>query len=207
MPGVIAWFAALFSLCALLLLPSVGFAAPDGGGGTSHDGQIGLRVGAAFPFRVNFRYNDSPPCGVSSTSEPQNVCPVASPVALDFAVSYGITHAIEPFIWYRLGLSEEAKTRTDAVSILGAGLRIYTSGTQAFKFMLQPALAAEFEGEVGPTFGLNYGTDFIVQLLIGGQYDFMRNFGAYVALGPSVSAVRALSIGLEGALGVQGRFL
>lgn len=172
---------------------------------TGHDGQLGLRIGLAIPFKVNFRYADSPPCGISTTGEPKNVCPVSSPAALDFAVSYALTDSLEPFVWYRLGLSDEQDTNTSAASILGAGLRIYTS-TSAFKFMLQPAVAAEFEGPILGTLGMNYGTDFIAQLLVGGQFDFMRHLGAFVAAGPSVSFVRALSLGLEGTLGVQGRF-
>lgn len=196
-----AWVAALCS-CGLVLLSS---GAAHSASETSHDGQFGLRVGLAIPFKVNFRYSDSPPCGVSTTGEPKNVCPVSSPVALDFALSYGVTRTIEPFIWYRLGLSDEEETNTSAASILGAGLRIYTS-QNAFKFMLQPAVAAEFEGPILGTLGLNYGTDFIAQLQFGGQYDFMQHVGAFVAVGPSVSFVRALSVGLEGTLGVQGRF-
>lgn len=189
-------------VCGLVLLsPGVAKAASD----TSHDGQFGLRVGFAIPFKVNFRYNDSPPCGVAAMGEPKNVCPVSSPVALDFALSYGVTPTLEPFIWYRLGLSDEEKTNTAAVSIVGAGLRIYTSNN-AFKFMLQPAVAAQFEGPILGSLGLNYGTDFLAQLLFGGQYDFLRHVGAYVAVGPSVSFVRALSLGLEGTCGVQGRF-
>ncbi len=198
----LAWVAGLSCVCMGLVLAPTVHAASEG---TSHDGQFGLRVGLAIPFKVNFRYSDSPACGVSSTGEPKNVCPVSSPLALDLALSYGITESIEPFIWYRLGLSAEEKTNTKAASILGAGLRIYTS-TSAFKFLLQPAVAAEFEGPILGTFGLNYGTDFIAQLQVGGQLDFMRHVGAYVALGPSVSIVRALSLGLEGTFGVQGRF-
>jgi hypothetical protein len=203
MHSFLAWVGGLVCACACWVFPAVAQAASDSG--TNHDGQFGLRVGVAVPFKVNFRYNDSPPCDVSSTGEPKNVCPVSSPVALDFALSYGLTDSLEPFVWYRLGLSDEEYTNTKAVSILGAGLRIYTS-TNAFKFFLQPAVAAELEGPILGTLGLNYGTDFIAQLQVGGHFDFMRFVGAYVALGPSVSILRALSLGIEGTLGVQGRF-
>jgi hypothetical protein len=199
----VAWFVALCCSCVVLLLPLGAHAAPNQG--TSHTGQFGLRIGLGVPFKMNFRYTDSPPCGTSTMGEPKNVCPVSSPVALDFALSYGVTSALEPFIWYRNGLAQERDTNTEAVSILGAGARIYTSAS-VFKFFLQPAVAVEIEGAVIDTLGFNYDTDFIAQLLFGGQYDFARYIGAYAALGPSVSFLRSLSLGLEGTFGVQGRF-
>ena len=206
MARLVASVAAAFCSLVLALVPKVAHSAPASKTPTvNHAGQFGLRMGVALPFKVNFRYDDSPPCDVTTVGEQKKVCPVSSPVALDFAISYAVTSTVEPFLWYRQGLSAEEATNTKATTLLGAGLRIYTNGTAPFKILLQPAVAAEIEGPILASFGRNYGTDFVAQLHFGGQYDFSRHVGAYFSLGPNVSFVRALSLGLDGTFGVQGR--
>jgi hypothetical protein len=164
----------------------------------NHADQFGLRLGLTLPYKVNFRYDDSPPCETRNPVEEKKVCSVGAPIALDIAASYALSGTVEPFVWFRLGLADE--------TIVGAGLRLYTRSTARFKIYLQPALAAELEGPTVAVPGRNWETDVVAQVHIGGQYDFTRNIGAYVSLGPSVAFVRAMSLGIEGSLGAQARF-
>lgn len=172
----------------------------------NHDEQFGLRLGLTLPYKVNFRYDDSPPCGSRNPIEEKKVCPVGAPLALDIAASYALSGTVEPFVWFRFGLAEETKTYTEAATIIGAGLRLYTRSTARLKIYLQPALAGEFEGPSVAQPGRNWETDVVAQVHIGGQYDFTRNIGAYVSLGPSVAFVRAMSLAIEGSIGAQARF-
>lgn len=171
----------------------------------SHVGQVGLRVGLALPFKVNFRFDDSPPCDIDASGQDKKVCPIAAPVALDLALSYGLSGTVEPFIWGRFGLNSEAQTNTEATTLLGAGLRLYTVRDARLKAFLEPSLGAQFEGPVVALPGRNYETDVLARLHFGGQYDFRPNFGGFVTLGPNVSFVRALSLGIELNFGVQAR--
>lgn len=172
----------------------------------NHDEQFGLRLGLTLPYKVNFRYEDSPPCGTQNPIDEKNVCPVASPVALDLAASYALSGTVEPFVWLRLGLADETETYTEAATIVGAGLRLYTRSGARFKIFLQPAVAAQFEGPTVVVSRRNWETDVLLQVHIGGQYDFTKNIGAYASLGPSVAFVRAMSLGIEGSIGAQARF-
>lgn len=172
----------------------------------NHEEQVGFRVGFTLPYKVNFRFDDSPPCGTRNPVEEKKVCPVAAPVALDLALSYALTGSVEPFFWLRFGLADESKTSTEAATLAGAGLRLYTTRANQFKMYLQPAVAAEFEGPTVSIPGRNWETDFVMQVHLGGQFDFNRYVGAYLSVGPTVAVVRALSLGVEGSLGVQARF-
>jgi hypothetical protein len=172
----------------------------------NHDDQFGLRLGLTLPYKVNLLYDDSPPCGTRNPVEEKKVCSIAAPVALDIAASYALSGTVEPFVWFRLGLGAETETSTEAATIVGAGLRLYTRSTARLKIYLQPALAAEFEGPTVSIPGRNWETDVVAQVHLGGQYDFTRNIGAYVSLGPSVAFVRAMSLAIEGSIGAQARF-
>lgn len=199
------WLASLVGVCGTLLAGSAAAEESDKQDPYDHNDQFGLRVGLTLPYKVNFRFDDSPPCDSRNPVEDKKVCPVASPVALDLAVSYALTGTIEPFVWVRLGLGDETATSTAASRIVGAGLRLYTQSTSRFKIYLQPAIAGEFEGPTVSIPGRNWETDVVAQVHLGGQYDFTKNVGAYLSLGPSVAFVRALSLGIEGSLGVQAR--
>lgn len=170
-----------------------------------HFGQFGLRLGLVQSFKAVSRYDDSPPCESDNGNE-QAVCPVWAPLALDLALSFAVLDAIEPFIWVRLGLSEESKTRTAAARYLGAGLRIYLSTEARFKLFFEPSVAVQLEGAGENAPDAKYSTDLFSRLQFGGQFDINRHVGVYLALGPSVSFVRAIALGLEGNAGVQARF-
>lgn len=170
-----------------------------------HGGQLGLRLGLAQSFKAVSRYDDSPPCR-SDTGNEQAVCPVWAPVALDLALSYALLDALEPFVWFRLGLGEEDKTRTAAARYLGAGLRIHLSTEARFKLFFEPSVAIQLEGAAEGAPPAKYSTDVFSRLQFGGQFDINRHFGVYLTVGPSVSFVRAIALGLEGSAGVQARF-
>ncbi len=200
--ALLVWAAAL---CVALFAPGA-VAQEHKEDPLNHDEQFGLRLGLTLPYKVNFRYDDSPPCGTRNPVEEKNVCSVASPLALDIAASYALSGTIEPFVWFRLGLGDVTETSTEAATIVGAGLRLYTRNDARFKIFLQPAIAGQFEGPTVAIPGRNWETDVVAQVHIGGQYDFMRNVGAYLSLGPSVAFVRAMSLGIEGSIGAQARF-
>lgn len=172
----------------------------------NHDSQVGLRLGFTLPYKVNFQFDNSPPCGTRDPLDDEKVCPIASPLALDLALSYALSGTVEPFFWMRFGLGPETKTSTQASTLIGAGLRLYTQNDSRFKIYLQPAVAAELSGATVVLQGRNWETDFVMQVHLGGQYDFSRYVGAYLSLGPSVAIVRALSLGVEGSIGVQARY-
>lgn len=204
--GVAPWLAGVVALGATLFASTAAAEETTKEDPLNHDEQFGLRLGLTLPYKVNFRYDDSPPCDTRNPVEEKKVCPVGAPVALDIAGSYALSGTIEPFVWFRLGLADETQTSTAAATIVGAGLRLYTRSAARFKIYLQPALAAEFEGPTVAIPGRNWETDVVAQVHLGGQYDFTRNIGAYVSLGPSVAFVRAMSLGIEGSIGAQARF-
>lgn len=197
--------AASLALAAVFLAPNAG-AESRKEDALNHDGQLGLRLGFTLPYKVNFQFDDSPPCGTRDPLDDEKVCPIASPPALDLALSYALSGTVEPFFWLRFGLAPETKTSTEASTLIGAGLRLYTQNDSRFKIYLQPAVAAELSGATVVLQGRNWETDFVLQAHLGAQYDFSRYVGAYLSLGPSVAVVRALSLGLEGSIGVQARY-
>ena len=154
------------------------------------------------------RFDDSPPCDppMVGSQEEKQVCGFPTPAALDFALSFALFDALEPFLWFRMGLAEPEKTFTEAQRWAGAGLRIYTMSDTQLKLFFEPAVALAFEGATsGAPAGANYDTDVVGHVHFGLQYDFVRNFGAFFSAGPNVSFVRAIGTEFEGALGLQVR--
>jgi hypothetical protein len=175
-----------------------------------HAGQLTVRAAATLPYKVNFRMDDSPGCSNGKVTE-DKVCAFASPPALEFALGYAIVDAIEPFAWARIGLLPERVTQTAASKLFGAGLRIYPMTDTRFKLLIEPAVAVEIEGSrlknpqrAGKP--INYGTDILVHLNLGGQFEITRNVGVYVSVGPEVAFLRAISLAVNATLGVQARF-
>lgn len=174
-----------------------------------HFGQFGIRAGITFPYKINFRMDDSPPCddgSVSVTNPEKKVCPTGTPPALDLALSFGVLDALEPFVWVRLGLGQEKTTHTASTLGFGAGVRIYTMSESRFKVFFEPAAAVLTEGASNPQPGRNYQTDILAHLHVGGHFDFMRHVGASISLGPEASFFRAITVGIAGTIAVQARF-
>jgi hypothetical protein len=187
-------------------------AAPDTAFG--HFGQFGLRAGLLAGYRMVLRYADSPFCRTPDLSKAidkqQKFCGHVAPLAVDLGLSFAVLDFLEPFLWARLGLGAEAETNTDALVVLGAGVRIYTMSDAAFKIFIEPAVGLELEGGGGNLlWQLNdpeYKQDFFFHLGAGPQLDFSRHVGAYVSAGVSAGVLRALGSSLDLNLGIQGRY-
>ncbi len=173
-----------------------------------HFGQFGIRIGYSPGYKVQLRFEDSPPCPLQDDGEGElDVCGYGTAGALDMAVSFALLDAIEPYLWMRLGLGEDDTTMTQAAQYFGAGVRIYTMSDSKLKLFFEPALAMETEGATDDAPNdRKYDTDFVVHLHFGLQYDFAKYVGLYASLGPNVSFVRSIGTELGGTIGVQARF-
>lgn len=180
-----------------------------------HGRQFGLRAGIVGGYRMVFRYDESPLCNEYKTDkslkDQQKFCGHASPFAAEVAVSFAPVDAIEPFLFGRFGLQKEDKTGTDAVMVVGAGLRVYTMADSAFKVFIEPAIAAELEGGTAdervpdPTYDPQYKKDVLFHLAAGPQYDFAKMVGVYVDAGITTGILRSIHSNLELQLGLQFR--
>jgi hypothetical protein len=181
---------------------------------TGHGGQFGLRVGMVGGLRMVVRYEKSVYCkepeDLASLQNEQKFCGHVAPFALDLGLSFGVSNAIEPFVWGRLGLSGEEQTDTNPLVLVGAGLRLYSMSDSAIKILIEPAIALEFEdGQGHVPWSLvpdGYDTDFVLHLAAGPQFDFSRNVGLYVSGGLTAGVIRALHASLDLQIGLQGRY-
>jgi len=178
-----------------------------------HAGQFGLRAALVGGYRMVLRYDDSPFCAEPDLSEPasdqQKFCGHAAPPALDLALSYAPADFVEPYLWFRLGLSGEEQTATAPVKILGAGLRVYTMSDSAVKIYVEPAVGFEFEdGEAEGLWLLgepDYKKDLVFHIAAGPQFDLAHNFGLFVDGGVTMGVLRAIHTSLELKAGLQLR--
>lgn len=180
-----------------------------------HGQQGSLRVGVMLGYKMDFRYPNSPFCAehydeAKSAEDQIKTCGFGAPPAMDLALGFAIIDSIEPFVFTRLGLTGETRTDTNPLFLLGAGVRIYTMADSRFKLFFEPAVAYEGEGgknTAGFSHGhtLEYKKDMVFHLGIGPQYDFAKNFGAYINSGLDVGVLRSISATLLLNIGVQGR--
>lgn len=233
-------FALLVALSALGILPGVVHAAEEPAEATAedkasskepgpdfgHGGQFGLRLDAVWGYRMVFRYPDSPFCAepdVTKTVEDQQAfCGHSGPWGMDAALSYAVLDGIEPYVWARFGLEGEPETNTEPVSIVGAGVRIYTMSDAAFKIFVEPAVGLEFEGGAdnelydpaqpggwepadSADYNSEYKRDLVFHVAAGPHWDFAKYFGAYLSGGLTVGVLRYISASMELSFGVQGR--
>jgi len=181
----------------------------------SHRGQFNLRLALGGSYRIVMRYADSPPCSATLTDQgdPRTFCGFGAPMTLDTAIGFAPIAGVEPFLWGRFGLAKETVTNTTPLVILGAGARLYTMSDSAFKFFIEPAVGIELDRETSPKTNnvftrqpAQHKQDFIVRLTIGPQYDFAKNFGAYLGAGLTVGMLRSLQTWMDLHVGVQARF-
>jgi opacity protein-like surface antigen len=171
-----------------------------------HGGQFGLRANLAYGYKILIRYEDSPPCDIGGDGADEKVCAYGTPGSLDLAASFALLDGLEPYLWFRLGLTDHAESFTAASRWFGAGVRIYTMSDSQLKLFFEPALAVEFEGALpNAPATANYATDFVGHLHFGLQYDIVPYVGLYASVGPNVNFVRAIGTELEGAFGLQVR--
>lgn len=183
-------------------------AAPPDDAGYPHSGQFSFRLGLVGAERIVSRYDSSPTCGTTDAGEPKKFCGFGAPLMLDTAIGFAPFSALEPFIWARFGLTQENRTHTSPLVVVGGGARIYTSSDSAFKFFLQPAVGLELESHSGgrAVDNKDYKQDFLVQLLAGPQFDFSKNVGAYASFGLTAGMMRAIQTWLEASIGLQARY-
>jgi hypothetical protein len=177
-----------------------------------HFFQFGLRAGLVGGYNMIFRYDKSPYCSPFDASkavkDQQKFCGHGAPLAIDVAISFAPLDFVEPYIFGRFGLSGESQTDTQALSVFGAGARIYTMSDSAFKIFIDPALAYEFEGGGGnPQYAaFSYKKDLLFHLAAGPQFDVAKAFGIFVDAGLTTGILRSIHSELELQGGVQARF-
>jgi hypothetical protein len=171
-----------------------------------HQGQFHVRLALGYSYRIVMRYDNSPQCSTTPNEQgnPRTLCGFGAPILLEPAVGFAPLAGVEPFLWGRFGLAKESVSGTSPLVILGAGVRLYTMSDAAFKFFVEPAVGVELEK--GTDRRYQYKQDFIVRLTIGPQYDFSKNFGAYVAAGLTVGMLRSLQSWMDLQAGLQARF-
>lgn len=180
-----------------------------------HAGQFGLRPGLVVPYKVTFRFDDSPLCDLDKDGEGDlnndgddaKVCGFVMPLQLELALSFTPLDSVEPYAWFRLGLGQEQETGTDSALLFGAGVRLYTMSTSRLKLFFDVAAGMEVEGAIDPADEAtnNYGSQVFGRLGFGPQFDFNRHVGAFLVVGPGFSVPRAITMQIEGLVGVQGR--
>ena len=197
----------------------------------SHARQFGLRAGLVGGFRMYFRYDQSPLCRdpvevaqdnsraspFVEDDQPAN-CGFLAPLATEIALSFAPLGSVEPYLWTRLGFTDETKTDTAALVMVGVGARLYTMSDSQWKLFIEPAAALEVEGEgdnddaayealdaADGAFDPEWKQDIVFHLAIGPQVDLHKNFGIYLAAGMDVGVLRAIHGWMFANLGVQGR--
>ncbi len=186
---------------------------PTESGDFGHGGQFSLRAGLAAGYRVVFRYDTSPYCRdprEEGDGDPQQLCGFGAPAALDVALGFAPLDVLEPYLWGRFGLAAEGETDTEALKVVGAGVRLYSRSEAALKIFIEPAVGIELEGGRGtPRYQANeptYGTDLLFHIAAGPQYDVTREVGLYLGAGLTTGVRRAIHTNMEAQFGAQGRF-
>lgn len=181
-----------------------------------HGFQFGLRGGVVLGYKMDFRYQHSPLCtpydaSKGSWDQQQKICGFGSSPAAEVALSFAVLDSLEPYVFGRFGFSAESKTDTTAQFLFGAGVRLYTMSDSRFKIFIEPGIAYEGDGAVGsaeynpPGLNPEYKKDLIFHLGIGPQYDFAKQFGAYINTGLDVGVLRSISAALILNIGIQLR--
>lgn len=180
-----------------------------------HQLQFGLRPGLVVPYKVMFRFDDSPLCDIdgdgagdlNSDGEDAPTCGFMMSPQVELALSFAPLDGIEPYVWTRFGTGDETETGTEAALLFGAGVRLYSMATSKFKLFFDVAAGLEVEGAINPANEKthNYGTQGFGRLGFGPQFDFNRYVGAFLVLGPGFAVPRSISMQVEGLIGLQGR--
>jgi hypothetical protein len=180
-----------------------------------HAMQFGFRPGLVIPYKVMFRFEDSPKCDLDTNGEGDlntdgddaKVCGFVMPVQLELAGSFTPLDGVEPYAWLRLGLGEEKESGTASALLFGVGARLYTMSTSQLKLFFDVAAGMEVEGAIDPAneATLNYGSQVFGRLGFGPQFDFNRYFGGFLVVGPGFALPRAITMQLEALVGLQGR--
>ena len=197
------------------LIPTSGDPAPPGREARHHQGQFGLGLSLVTGYRFMTTWDADDYCGDRATAGDGGgnaaYCFSRTPFAFDLALSYGVARGVELMLDIRLGIERDFGTSASA-SGSGPRLRHYAPG---IKFWLtsrgqtnyfstaQLAIDATGYQDAG---GQDRGADIRLRNANGLQVDFHPAYGIYVYFAEEVAFRRWLEIGLEGGVGVQGRY-
>jgi hypothetical protein len=180
-----------------------------------HGMQFGFRPGLVVPYKVMFRFDESPKCDLDTDGEDDlnndgddaKACGFLMPLQVELAASFAPLDGVEPYVWLRLGLGEELETGTESALLFGAGVRLYTMSTSKLKLFFDVAAGMEVEGAIDPTDEAtqNYESQVFGRLGFGPQFDLNRYVGAFLVLGPGFAVPRGITMQIEGLVGLQGR--
>ena len=178
-----------------------------------HKGQFGLGLSLVTGYRFMTTWDADDYCGDRASAGDGGgnaaYCFSRTPFAFDLALSYGVARGIELMLDIRLGVERDFGT---SASGSGPRLRHYapgikfwlTSRGQANYFSTaQLAIDATGYEDAG---GQDRGTDIRLRNANGLQVDFHPAYGIYVYFAEEVAFRRWLEIGLEGGVGIQGRY-
>lgn len=158
-----------------------------------------VRVGVNEGYTFAIRYGSGAACDTARST----FCRGRSPVMMDFAAGFGVLEWLEVEARFRLGAESvfgvEASSLGRGLPLqAGLGLRAYNGEASRLKFALGVAVLADF------TYGQDL--DVVARVEEGIHYDVVRQFGFYFQLGETIQPLRAFTLGLDGGIGIQGRF-
>jgi len=162
----------------------------------SHKLQFGLALLSGTGYRGIFPYQETTDCGQTG----KRVCTQRLPVFLDVQPSFGFAHHWDVLADLRFGLEKDfTKGREFAVA---PGVRYWVDPEEHAKFFATVQAAYDTSPQVDP---MIKKSDFALRNSNGFQYDFMRNFGAYLQFGETIGFVRWLRFEIDAGIGVQAR--
>lgn len=178
---------------------------PEAGGtseevdpGYSHQEQLGLRVGAGVPYVFAVKYGRGPEC---DDPPGETFCRRFGAVMLDLDLSFGVSPTVEITALVRLGLTEDRAASARPLAF-GLGVRGYGSPDAPVKMYFSGRIMLDVTSSDTPEWST---VDVGGRGELGVQFDFLRQLGAYIQLGESLSFLRGLYFVTDFTAGLQGR--
>ena len=187
-------------------------AAPSGPRG-QHQGQVGVGLSLVTGYRFITTWDSEHYCGdrASPADGGGNAayCFSRTPAALDVSLSYGLTTSIELMLDIRLGLERDFGSTAGAAGPrlrhYAPGVRFFLAGRGQVNYFSTAQLAIDATGYTDPG-GDDLGLDVRLRNANGLQIDFHDAYGVYVYFAEEVAFRRWLELGIEGGVGLQGRY-
>jgi hypothetical protein len=162
----------------------------------SHKLQFGLAVLPGTGYRGIMPYSDTVKCGQPD----KRVCTQRLPFFLDVQPSFAFANHWDVLVDLRFGLEQDfTKSREVAFA---PGVRYWVDPEEHAKFFATVQAAYDTSPQVDP---MVKKSDLALRNSNGFQYDFMRNFGAYLQFGETIGFVRWLRFEIDAGIGVQAR--
>jgi hypothetical protein len=192
--------------------PGGGAAAGGDGRRGHHQGQVGVAMSLSTGYRFIKTWDSDRYCGDRASAGDGGgnaaYCFDRTPVALDLALSYGLTRRIELMLELRFGL--ERDFGGDPLAD-GPRPRHYAPGVKfwlsqgAVNYFSTAQLAIDATGYQDAA-GDELGVDVRLRNANGVQIDFHDAYGVYAYFGEQVAFGRWIEVGLEAGAGIQGRY-